>query len=43
LSTQRKQIYFPDIAQFKDLLPSMQLKPRKEALATDTPQINFSP
>jgi hypothetical protein len=26
----------------KDLLPSMQFKPRKRAIATDTPLINFS-
>ncbi len=37
LPTQCKWIYFPDLAQFKDLLPSMWLKPKKGAITTNTP------
>jgi hypothetical protein len=36
------QIYFLDLAQLKDLLPPMQLKPKKKATTTDTPPINSS-
>jgi hypothetical protein len=43
LPTQHKQIYFPDLAQLKDSLPLMQLKPRKGIIATNTPLINSSP
>ncbi len=43
LPTQLEHIYFPDLAQLKDLLLSMQLKPRKGVIAIDTPQINSSP
>jgi hypothetical protein len=42
LLTQRERIYFCDFAQLKDLLLSMQLKPRKGAIAIDTPLINSS-
>jgi hypothetical protein len=41
--TQCKWIYFPDLVQLKDLLPRMQLKPRKGAIAIDTLLINCSP
>jgi len=43
LSTQFEHIYFPDFAQFKDMLPLMQLKPRIGVITTNTPLINFSP
>ncbi len=36
LSTQCKHIYFPNLTQLKNLLPLMQLKPRKEVITTDT-------
>jgi hypothetical protein len=35
------RIYFPDLAQLKDLLFSMQLKPKKGVIATNTPLIKF--
>jgi hypothetical protein len=42
LLTQLKRIYFPNLVQLKDLLSPMELKPRKGAIATDTPLINSS-
>jgi hypothetical protein len=35
------RIYFPDLAQFKNLLLSMQLKPKKGIIAINTPLIKF--
>ncbi len=43
LSTQHKQIYFLDLAQLKDLLHQMQLKPKKRTIIIDTSIINISP
>jgi hypothetical protein len=43
LPTQHKRIYFLDLVQLKDLLLPMQVKPRKGAIATNTPLINSSP
>jgi hypothetical protein len=34
--------FFSNLAQFKDLLPSMQLKPKKEVITTDNPLIHSS-
>jgi hypothetical protein len=38
----KRQIYFQNLAQVKNLLPLMQLKPKKGAIATNTSPINFS-
>jgi hypothetical protein len=42
LPTHHKWIYFPNLAQLKDLLHYIQIKPRKGANVTDTPLINSS-
>jgi hypothetical protein len=42
IAAQYEWIYFPDITQFKDLMPLMWLKPKKETIATNTPLINSS-
>jgi hypothetical protein len=42
LSTQCEWIYFPNLAQFKELLPSLQLKPKKGVITINTPLINSS-
>jgi hypothetical protein len=43
LPTQHKRIYFPNLAQLKDLSPLMQLKPKKGAIAINTPLIKILP
>jgi hypothetical protein len=35
-------IYFPNLAQLKDLLLPKRLKPKKRTIAIDTPPINSS-
>jgi hypothetical protein len=42
LSTQHKQIYFPDVMQLKDSLPLMQFKPKKGTIVTNNSPINSS-
>jgi hypothetical protein len=42
LLTQHEHIYFPGLVQFKDLLPLMQLKPKRRAIVIDTLLINSS-
>jgi len=42
LSTQYEWIYFPNLAQFKELLPSLQLKLKKGVIMINTPLINSS-
>jgi hypothetical protein len=42
IAAQCEWIYFPDIAQFKDLMPLMWLKPKKKTIVTNTPLINSS-
>jgi hypothetical protein len=36
------QIYFPNLAQHKNLLLPLQLKPKKEVIAINTPHNNSS-
>ncbi len=43
LLTQHEWIHLPNLAQFKDLLPPMQLKPRRRVITIDTPLINAAP